>query len=1516
MGRGDEDDENHWRLYSLKPEPEPPPQQHDEIPTVPSSPPSDVACTFSAEERIELGRPPGVDDDSAEDRIELGRPPGREEDNAEERIELGRPPGLDAAACTTGASEELTDDECMERIDFASMTKTGASSPIQRVFGMSSDAYIDSIKATVHQAKVLFDVPYGDAPGDLSYTDPTGVDHFTDSVLPPSDLYPDMMPILDDTASLEVPIVSSSYGQAEALSLVKSTISLELMSEAQQIDIGANICLTGNSAILHNCHQIAPFRIGSAEKGRQMLSTVMGYIPLTTSSGQRVWAPTYYCPEASGTLISPDFICTKGSYFNRFVGEHNIDTNRGCLQFCPRDGSDPLEIPLTRRNRLWYIDYEVLTEDTSPAGIANAANRPKPTSKAAQLASELWLLRMGCPAMSTLQKTVHHSDGVEVDITPHPYHFSDIATDAKPRRSPATKDKIHPATEPGERFHMDFGFMRASSAEYKKVRGKPRIVESYDGFTSYLIVMDAVSRKMWIFLNRSKEPPLEHVGAFLQREGLKDGPLRAIRTDQGGELARSEAFGKLVATHGYTIEPTGSDAPNQNGLAERPNQTLGNMVRSLLYMSGLHPKFWSAALLHAAWLYDRSYHSSIGKTPYEAWTGHRPDLSRIRLFGARVAARLPGKRAAKLDRHMFHGIFLGYTGTDKNVRYYDLDSGRVKTAKHVVFDEAHYSQKERPPGPQLLYDLGLEKEEAAPSSTLPPPVPSAPCPPVPTVALTKTALVKTAALQPLPLRESAIPTSAIDKTSPAPTAVAAAVTPTDDVDEFTPVTMCSDPFGPSFEEVIPIHGVHRSAGIVTDDDSQRGHPRLRRFQQGTPAAKTPRWRSRLKGAHILKIGDHSITKDNDVETAVSYYRTEGKRQVRITFTFDEIRNTMSSQGVPQLYFDQMSAIRAHLKEIKHRHDEEATIEVEGIAHRLESGKPKLTYRRLRQRDDFEEWRQSMFKQLDQYERQNMFGTPTRPPPMAEIFPWVWTFVEKTDGTKKARGVCDGNPKRATVANDRYTYASCVDHTGERIFYASCAIKSFNIYHCDASNAFAEADAPSQRFHMRVDHIFRDWWINHKGREPLPADAVLPVFKAMQGHPESPRLWETLINKILKGIGFIAASHEPCVYRGTINGQEALILRMVDDFAIGCADENTANFIMDAIDAQLEEDLKRYGQLKHFLGMDVEQTQEYIKLSGETYIKKILARHGMLESPQYGLNPAKAIPMQSDSKYIQSLDTAAPPATEPDSKALEVEMGFKYRQVMGELIFALITCRPDISFAVTKLSKFSANPAKVHYVAAKNVLRYLRATADHALYYWRPEPLKDLPLKPRPSQLTNLSDRVACPVKMPANRLHSFMDSDWAGDVSHRRSVTGIAYLLAGALVYWKSRYQPTVAMSSTEAEFYAASDSGKVALYIRSILGDIGLPQDQATPMYEDNNGALLMANAGQPTKRTRHIDIRHFALLDWVEQDLVILERIDTDKNASDVLTKATARILFHRHFDLLMGRMPPSYIEDTGIT
>ena len=93
-------------------------------------------------------------------------------------------------------------------------------------------------------------------------------------------------------------------------------------------------------------------------------------------------------------------------------------------------------------------------------------------------------------------------------------------------------------------------------------------------------------------------------------------------------------------------------------------------------------------------------------------------------------------------------------------------------------------------------------------------------------------------------------------------------------------------------------------------------------------------------------------------------------------------------------------------------------------------------------------------------------------------------------------------------------------------------------------------------------------------------------------------------------------------------------------------------------------------------------------------------------------------------------------------------------------------------------------------------------------------------------------------------------------------------MLARATVVYKTCFQSNVALSSTEAEFVAASDAGKMALYLRTPLKDLDVVQTEAVLLYKDNAGAFLMADAGKPTPRTRHIKIHHFALLDWVERD------------------------------------------------
>ena len=127
--------------------------------------------------------------------------------------------------------------------------------------------------------------------------------------------------------------------------------------------------------------------------------------------------------------------------------------------------------------------------------------------------------------------------------------------------------------------------------------------------------------------------------------------------------------------------------------------------------------------------------------------------------------------------------------------------------------------------------------------------------------------------------------------------------------------------------------------------------------------------------------------------------------------------------------------------------------------------------------------------------------------------------------------------------------------------------------------------------------------------------------------------------------------------------------------------------------------------------------------------------------------------------------------------------------------------------------------------------------------------------------------------------------------------------LAGGCVYYKSEFQPTIALSSTEAKFVAATEISKALLYVRTILHEIGMPQTDATIIHIDNNGALNMANQQQPTKGTRHMQLKYFAIQEWVEADLIYMRRITTEHNYADAMTKNLGTTKDNYHFDYIIG-------------
>jgi hypothetical protein len=390
------------------------------------------------------------------------------------------------------------------------------------------------------------------------------------------------------------------------------------------------------------------------------------------------------------------------------------------------------------------------------------------------------------------------------------------------------------------------------------------------------------------------------------------------------------------------------------------------------------------------------------------------------------------------------------------------------------------------------------------------------------------------------------------------------------------------------------------------------------------------------------------------------------------------------------------------------------------------------------------------------------------------------------------------------------------------------------------------------------------------------------------------------------MGFKPARHEPCLYSGTMDGKMVLFLRQVDDFSVAADTQETCHSIIRYINSKMTMDVKSLGLVERFNGLDILQTKWYIKISCEKYLQKMLQEHGWTYQ---GPTPIMPIPLPSESEFVKSLENAIPPATISEAEQLKQEMGFNYRKVIGESLWPMVKARPDISPHIVKLSQFLDNPARVHYEAARTLMQYLSVTMDAGIYYWRETPIEDLPEGPLPTLHPDNYSMVT--FGGASGELEGLVDSDWAGDTAKRKSISGILIMYAGGSIAYKSKFQDVIALSTTEAEFVAACEATKIILFFRSILEDLGLPQEHATVLYEDNSGALMMANAQQPTKRTRHMDIKHFSLLDWVERDLVLLHAIATHDNAADAMTKLLPKQLFYRHFDTYMGRRIPSYVQ-----
>ena len=475
-------------------------------------------------------------------------------------------------------------------------------------------------------------------------------------------------------------------------------------------------------------------------------------------------------------------------------------------------------------------------------------------------------------------------------------------------------------------------------------------------------------------------------------------------------------------------------------------------------------------------------------------------------------------------------------------------------------------------------------------------------------------------------------------------------------------------------------------------------------------------------------------------------------------------------------------------------------------------------------------------------------TITPLPPGANVVGhrFVDTMKLLPDGTykPKSRLVARGDHQRPGV-DFTDTYSPTVRLDALRGISALAAHHDWEFHHMDVKAAYLNGEL------RELVYMSQPAGFEVVGKEHM----VCRLNKAIYGLKQAGRAWNHTIDPALKGIGLDSLTSERCVYLLQSSRHIIILALYVDDLFLFSNSVDELRNYKKKLHSLFE--MTDLGEARLVLGMTVtrNRAQRSISFSQQRYVTEMLQRFGGAD-----LNSATT-PMEAGLQLV-----SCPVEEQPT----QTEITY-YQSAVGALMHAACATRPDISYAVSALSQYSARPSTAHFDALKRVFRYLHGSADQALTY------------------TGTTDTTP--------RVTAYVDSDYASNPENRRSVTGYAFVLCGGLISWASRRQKTVAQSSVEAEYMAMAEGVKEAIWWRTFLGELSQRSDTPTPIHADNMGAIALARNPEHHARTKHIDVKFHLTRQEVESGTVSLHHVPTQDNTADIFTKPLPKPAHLRH-------------------
>ena len=495
------------------------------------------------------------------------------------------------------------------------------------------------------------------------------------------------------------------------------------------------------------------------------------------------------------------------------------------------------------------------------------------------------------------------------------------------------------------------------------------------------------------------------------------------------------------------------------------------------------------------------------------------------------------------------------------------------------------------------------------------------------------------------------------------------------------------------------------------------------------------------------------------------------------------------------------------------------------------------------RIDGDQWSKAMDEEIESLRKSETWSL-VEMPENRNLVSSKWVFKAKTnaDGTlarRKARLVARGFSQTHGV--DYFeTFAPVVRYESVRTVLALAAAKDMEVVQFDVKTAFLNGLLDEEVYMMQPEG-----YDDGSGR-------VCRLQRALYGLKQSSRVWNARFSEFLSTNGFVAAAEDGCVFIRKDGSDSIVICLYVDDGLVCGTRKQALAVFVQQLKAEFEVTVNDPNQ---YVGMEIARDRDAktITVNQRGYISRVLERFGLTDA----------------GTLVTPLDPAVKLSVDDSKEVIKCP----YREAIGCLNYISLISRPDITYAVNALARYSEKPRAVHWNSAKRIMRYLKATIDFSITYGG---------------------------KSANNELIGYCDSDWAGEVDQRRSTSGNVFLLNNGPVAWGSRLQKTSALSVAEAEYMSLTEALCECLWLRPLLASLGIEQTGPTPIYVDNRAAIALSRNPEFHKRTKHVGAKYHRVRQEQLNGIVTVNYVPTDDNVSDMMTKAVTSKTLERNLRL----------------